>query len=160
NNRGEWDHLTPIVFSTFTKDGDSMVLTSATTRTPGLVANIDIAPTVLKWLGAEAPPEMTGHPIQIANRVNARALLSRMDTQVTPNAHATVPIFAVLGGVAVLIVFGGLTAFARGRSAAPFAFGILFLMNMPLAMLFCAAFVFPRVYLLAICMFGYIIALT
>jgi hypothetical protein len=39
------------------------LLASPSTRTPGLVVNTDIAPTVLHLLGAEAPKEMVGRPI-------------------------------------------------------------------------------------------------
>lgn len=40
------------------------VLTSATTRTPGLVAATDIAPTVLRRLGHPVPVGMEGRPIE------------------------------------------------------------------------------------------------
>ncbi|WP_027416693.1 hypothetical protein [Aneurinibacillus terranovensis] len=40
------------------------VLTSPTTRQPGIVANIDIAPTILGRLHIPCPPQMNGLPIQ------------------------------------------------------------------------------------------------
>ncbi|WCK55002.1 hypothetical protein PP175_03110 [Aneurinibacillus sp. Ricciae_BoGa-3] len=40
------------------------VLLSATTRQPGLLANIDIAPSVLEWLHVAIPAEMKGQPIR------------------------------------------------------------------------------------------------
>ncbi|MBP1930045.1 hypothetical protein [Ammoniphilus resinae] len=39
------------------------VLTSTTTRQVGIVGNVDVAPTVLAWLGLPSPPEMMGRPI-------------------------------------------------------------------------------------------------
>lgn len=40
------------------------LLTSATTRRPGIVTNTDLAPTVLSFLGQPVPPEMSGRPLQ------------------------------------------------------------------------------------------------
>lgn len=39
-------------------------LTSGTTKRPGLVANIDVAPTVLEFLGVPPPPGMSGRPMR------------------------------------------------------------------------------------------------
>lgn len=44
---------------------------SATTRRPGLVANIDIAPTVLEYFDIQAPVIMLGHPISGSGNGNA-----------------------------------------------------------------------------------------
>ncbi|HXF57118.1 MAG TPA: hypothetical protein VNO34_06035 [Actinomycetota bacterium] len=40
-------------------------LRSQTTRWPGLVANVDVAPTVLAALGLPVPPEMEGAPVEV-----------------------------------------------------------------------------------------------
>jgi len=40
------------------------VLSSPTTRTDGLIANSDIAPTVVEFLGASIPADMAGRPVQ------------------------------------------------------------------------------------------------
>jgi hypothetical protein len=42
------------------------LMTSATTRTPGLVANIDIAPTLWSHLSLKPPSGATGHPLRDA----------------------------------------------------------------------------------------------
>jgi hypothetical protein len=43
--------------------GGGSELTSATTRRPGLVTSLDIAPTALNWLGLAPPVAFTGRPI-------------------------------------------------------------------------------------------------
>jgi hypothetical protein len=47
------------------KDGQDGVLRTPTTRQPGIVANVDVAPTILNWLGLPIPREMTGRTIQL-----------------------------------------------------------------------------------------------
>lgn len=49
-------------------------LTSDTTNMPGLVAGIDIAPTVLSHLGLEIPDEMTGRAMRVDGARNASSL--------------------------------------------------------------------------------------
>ena len=41
-------------------------LTSDTTRRDGIVSNVDVAPTVLEFLGIEVPEEMVGSPVRVA----------------------------------------------------------------------------------------------
>jgi len=134
NERGEWDRLTPVVLAG--ADATPGLLTSATTRTPGLIANVDIAPTLLQWLDVPVPAAMTGHPLSIVPSGDPLAEIARLDRLVTVNARALVPIFALLGVCAAAVVLGGLAAsWQRSAFAPTFALGILFLMNMPLAML-------------------------
>jgi len=57
-------------------------LTSDSTRTAGYVLSTDVAPTVLEWLGAEVPSEMSGQPIRAEGSVDPGAiesLAARMD---------------------------------------------------------------------------------
>jgi hypothetical protein len=113
------NRLTPIIAlgSDFLPD----LLTSATTRTPGLIANTDIAPTVLALLGIDPLPTMigqplkgtgnrkqgTGHPIQ--NPQERLGALTRLDfvTQLNDQTlHRVLPIFAAV------FVFGTVLLFA------------------------------------------------
>ena len=56
--------LTPIVFS---RPGASPgLLTSPSTRRPGLVVNTDVAPSILDHFGIETPPEAVGRPMTVA----------------------------------------------------------------------------------------------
>jgi hypothetical protein len=56
--------------------GGGRTLTSSTTRTDGLVAGIDVAPTVLDWLRLTVPPTMTGQPIELDGPLDVAALRS------------------------------------------------------------------------------------
>ena len=42
-------------------------LTSDTTHRLGLVSNVDVAPTILEWLGVPVPPEMPGHRLEVVS---------------------------------------------------------------------------------------------
>ena len=69
NARG--DEVTPLLMAKgrpddlFSSTGPIRSLRSDTTRQDGLVANVDIAPTILDFFGIPIPDEMTGSPIRI-----------------------------------------------------------------------------------------------
>ena len=78
------------------------ILLSPTTRTPGLAANIDIAPTVLKWLGMAIPTGMGGQPITTGRPSgNALDTLALLDRQVVATRNATVPVLIGYGIFAI-----------------------------------------------------------
>ena len=56
--------LTPIIFSR--PDASPGLLTSPSTRRPGLVVNTDVAPAILDHFGIETPPEAVGRPMTVA----------------------------------------------------------------------------------------------
>lgn len=55
--------MAPVVLWENGEDGG--VLTSGTTRQPGLAANIDIAPSIFVWLGVSLPPAMKGQALTV-----------------------------------------------------------------------------------------------
>ncbi|MBC8102762.1 MAG: hypothetical protein H7Z41_09270 [Cytophagales bacterium] len=88
------------------------LLTATTTRTPGLVANIDLAPTVLALQGLPSFSGAAGHPVRpVASQDSLRAL-DLLDRQVNATANAMVPVaigyalFAIGGGIVALICLG------------------------------------------------------
>ncbi|WP_134704693.1 hypothetical protein [Ammoniphilus sp. YIM 78166] len=46
-------------------------LSTPTTRQAGIIANVDVAPTILHWLGIEAPSAMIGRPVQVVQEPTA-----------------------------------------------------------------------------------------
>ena len=63
--------------------GDGQTLTSQTTNERGLVASIDIAPTILEHLGLATPPDMRGKPIGLDGRFDSsqmRGFKARLET--------------------------------------------------------------------------------
>src|SRR6185437_9047665 len=62
--------------------GGGRTLTSQTTNQRGLIASIDIAPTILDHLGLPIPADMRGKPVQLEGSFNAtsmRALKQRLE---------------------------------------------------------------------------------
>ncbi len=51
-------------------------LTSKSTQQAGLIVSVDIAPTVLGWLGLPVPAEVRGQPIETGRRLDASRLSS------------------------------------------------------------------------------------
>jgi hypothetical protein len=116
------------------------LLTSPTTRTPGLIANIDIAPTILSWLGAQSPSTMIGHAIEGVDSSDSMDAVSRLDSRISVNEKALAPVFLLLGAIAMITIAGGLLSLRRAPRLMPvFAFLMLSLLNMPLALLIVAA---------------------
>jgi hypothetical protein len=59
--------------------GKPGALTSDTTRLQGVVAGIDVLPTVLDWLGVKVPDEVKGQPIRVEGKRDAAALKQLTD---------------------------------------------------------------------------------
>jgi len=115
------------------------LLTSATTRTRGLIANVDVAPTLLHWLGLPAPVTMTGHVVYSVPASDAVGEVRRLDRRTQLNQRVLLPLFLLLGGVLALCLFGAALVLAGYLPALPVRLGVLALMNMPLALMLAAA---------------------
>ncbi len=50
--------------------GDHRELTSNSTKERGLIVSVDLAPTILKWLGSAVPADMRGEPISADGRLD------------------------------------------------------------------------------------------
>ncbi len=91
---------------------------SPTTRRPGLVTAIDIAPSVLAWIGATVPPEVHGQPITREGRRDA-AGLARLRARLGVIAGRRWPtIDAFLLAWLAVILGAGAAGRARGRRLA------------------------------------------
>jgi len=130
---GSWNRLSVAVSGRLNGGPTAGLLMSATTRTPGLISNLDIAPTLLSWLKVPRPAPMTGHPITETR--GSMIDLRQMDALTRANADGIVPIFVVLGIIAAFSGFGGLLAVRLGRTASVASSLMLVLSNFPLAML-------------------------
>lgn len=139
-----WTALTPIL--ALGPDFAPGLLSSPTTRTPGLVANTDITPTILHILGVGIPAVMSGRAMQslpFGGGVEARqGLVSRLDYITTLNANAQIRVAAPLSAlcfVLVLCVVLATNRCARNPGAKRWARrllpGVLFTLNLPASML-------------------------
>lgn len=70
------DHLAPILIH-----GKGIIpglLTSPSTRTPGLVTNTDFLPTVAAWLNLKTPPDLVGRPMYSIPRATGESFSDRI----------------------------------------------------------------------------------
>ncbi len=106
-----WDQLTPIVVYPAGRAG---LLTSASTRTPGLIAAADFAPTVLRLMNVEADENMIGRAATVVADRSPIGTLNEMSERVTAKKRLLLPMgvtAAVLGvlaysAAALVIAFG------------------------------------------------------
>ncbi len=81
------DEVTPLIVARglpaglFPANGPMHGLTSDSTRQPGLVANTDVAPTVLDAFGVAAPAEMDGQPVRVAGDAPFGLYAKQMDVR-------------------------------------------------------------------------------
>ena len=111
------DQVTPLVMAEGRGDrllsarGPMHALTSQTTRTDGVVANVDVAPTILRWFGVPVPSSMDGDPMTFTDAPAPFALhrlhLEQRRTRL-PVALGEVAFIAAAGIVAIvaLLVIG------------------------------------------------------
>ncbi len=98
-SKGYWSNLSPmLVYGPWVKPG---LLISATARTPGLVSNIDVAPTIIQAAALKVPDFVTGRPASPIAAEHAVERLQRMERIATRNYALQIP---VLAGVGVLVV--------------------------------------------------------
>ncbi len=106
-----WDEISPIVVYPAEKPG---VLTSATTRTQGLIAASDFAPTALALIGVIQSRNMIGRPASVVPDSYAIKKLQKMSERVTANQQLLLPVgvgMAIIGALvftsaALIIAFG------------------------------------------------------
>jgi hypothetical protein len=111
--------------------GPPRMLTSTTTQHPGLTAAIDIAPTVLRWLGVAVPDEVKGQRIREDGRRDAGKLESLAKRLRVISARRFPALETMLATwLAVLLAFG-VFADRRGVRAAMRIGGLAFCWLLP-----------------------------
>ena len=140
NSAGEtWEQLTPLIaLGPHFLPG---LLTSPTTRAPGLVSNTDIVPSLLRALDIPPPPTPTGRPMQIVTVSGGSEavlpLLSRLDYVTTLNARALTVVAMPIGGLCFALVLAAIFAyrFGKTRLLRLLCPGIVFTQSLPLGFL-------------------------
>ncbi len=132
-----WDQLTPIVIYPAAKAG---LLNSPTTRTPGLIAASDFAPTVLDLMHLHSSDDMVGRAAHTVPDGRAVARLKSLSERVTADQRLLLPTAVAIAALTVLSFTGAalLIAFRKRsltRLAALCKIGMLIVACYPAAML-------------------------
>lgn len=109
-----WDQLTPIVVYPTPRPG---LLGSPTTRTNGLIAASDFAPTVLRLMHVLQSEDMIGRAVEVAPDAHAVEKLRDMGARVTANERLLLPVCVGLAVVGVLAFTGAALVIAFGLKA-------------------------------------------
>ena len=139
------DVVTPIVMAEgsagelLRSEGPVHGLTSDSTQQPGLVSNLDVAPTVLRFLGAPIPSEMVGAPIHVTDEPAPFALHARHleHRRIRFPLQIAEVAFVSLGGLVVILALAAVALGHRlpARLNAGLRFLCLFATALPIALL-------------------------
>jgi len=110
--RESGNYLTPLIIG-----GGGVgrgILTSATTRWPGIIDNTDIAPTVLNFLGADSLNSFSGRPISVLNREEGFENIGALSEKFEMKAQTRVPILtSYVSFVAVMLILAALLSLIK-----------------------------------------------
>lgn len=143
------DEAVPIVLSYgYPEDGCLPVavcisgLTSDTTRRSGVVSNVDVAPTILDFLGVPIPEEMTGSPIRIEGEPPTRLHQRYLQYQ---RIHTPIGLLALAVAIfTILVSLGVLLARWPAPGSLVRALGILALVSVALPVVMLPVSLLPR----------------
>lgn len=130
--------MTPLVL--YTGNQETGFLTSGTTRREGIVANSDIAPTVLSYLGVPVPPGMIGRVLTSVPGDNVVDTLAQMNNEmmfvykarpVLVKGYVGMQIIVMVVIIAIMILWPRFLRYLRPL--------LLWLMAVPLSLLIIAA---------------------
>lgn len=93
--------LTPLLL--YKPGASGGLLTSGTTRYTGLISNIDVGPTILRYAGLAVPKSILGQPAVLVPATGTMERLTRMERIATRNYGLQLPILAIVGALALLI---------------------------------------------------------
>jgi len=133
-----WFHLTPLIV--YEKDLPQGLLTSATTRTPGLIAGVDIAPFVLKTIGIKVPYEIAGEPVHTIADGGRVERLARLGGIVSRNAAIQLPLVGAVCALGMIAIIAAVASAAfgmrpTGALRAVIRWSIVFGLGLPLTTL-------------------------
>lgn len=118
------DEVTPVLMAVgdptgfFASHEGPHALRSDTTRQDGLVANVDMAPTILDFFGISIPEEMTGSPI----RVDGNADVEHIHQLHLDQRRIRLPFqlgLIVFVAVLMLLTIASVTWLRRGKAVSP-----------------------------------------
>ena len=133
-DKGFQTDLAPIIL--LRPKGMKGLLTSGTTRTDGLISNMDVAPTILSQANLPIPDFVAGRPAQVLASAKPIEELRRMDQVVTQEYRIRIPVLAAIGVLAILAATMMEITLGRKRAARAVLQPIfLFLLSLPASLL-------------------------
>jgi hypothetical protein len=118
--------------------GAGRELTSKTTQQLGLIASVDLAPTILEWVGAKVPDQMRGRALEASGTLHDGALRSLMARlRVVGGRRLSALGFLLLGWLALLL--GASLAGAPATRARAIRVGAVGVLWAPVAVMITAA---------------------
>lgn len=112
----DWFKPTPLVV--YGKGVPKGLLSSATTRTSGLVTAIDIMPYILESVGVKPTADVVGKSIKVEQHVDPAAALDTLDGLISRNAKAQAPLLAPVAALGILGLTAGAALVAFGARPA------------------------------------------
>ena len=135
-DKGFKSNLAPIIL--FQPHGKKGLLTSGTTRTDGLITNMDVAPTILSHASLSVPSFVIGRPAEVIASPNPIERLRRMEKVVTQEYRIRIPVLAAIGVLAILAAT--MMEITGGRRKELYGFIFLFLLSLPASLLIADGF--------------------
>jgi len=118
--------------------GPPRALTSTSTHLDGVVAGIDIAPTVLRWLHRPIPPAMKGEPIRVTGDRDVSAL-KRLSNRLKVVDGRRFPVLETVLGVWLAVALALAALFDRRGARRGLRIGALAMLWLPSLLLVTAA---------------------
>jgi hypothetical protein len=158
----ERNWVTPLIY--WEKNGLSGLLTSGTTKRVGIVANTDIAPTVLDFFGLPVPEDMSGRPMYVVpgeNNIDKLEVLFQLNNQLVFVNKYRSPLVKgyVLGQIIVVIAAIILLIFIKKRSKLIQPV-LLALASVPLSFLLLGAYPGPSIFRYLMLLFLAVLIIT
>lgn len=134
--------VTPLIY--WKAEGNAGYLTSGTTRREGIVANTDIAPTVLDFFALPVPETMSGRPVHIVPGENTMESLLQVNEQLVFVYKARSPLVKgyVLGQI-IVVIAAVLSLFVTKKKSKIMQPVLLALASVPLTFLLMGAYPGP-----------------
>ncbi len=134
NNIDKKDKLSPVAF--YGGPIEQGIVTSPSTKRPGIIKNLDIAPTVLKFIGIKSESIFMGEPVRVIPGGIDVSVISKMH-EVLSNTYELRP-YILKGYVLFQIIvlsFLFVLLFLRFNGRKKYKWVLLWIMSVPLALL-------------------------
>ncbi len=113
------DRLTPIIF--IGTDIPRGMLSSSTTKLPGVLTNIDLAPTILGFFGIKPDRSMLGSPVTAVSREDAVTTLQADNHRMIRTLRARIPVlYGYVACVALCVFLSIFAVLLQNRSTGHF----------------------------------------